>query len=631
MLRKLLLLSLLLPSFAAAQSVRYQSQVIGSRGLPLANQSVAVCTQPAVTTTQPCSPLATLATSAITTSGGANPLTTDSNGNFFFYIAPGTYTIQIYGPQVGTPFVQPDTTLSCNPAVACTITGAITVTTLNSKVYCGPQAGADASIKANAAIAAVIAAGGGTVDCTDLGGVQTISQQINVGNSSSVPVTLLMANNANWGMSAAFSPSSGCGMLVFNNSTVLSQTIGTGQTASISTSSASTSARGVVCTSGILGGTTNSFRIEGLSILNNNGATLSDAAVVINGCKDQSMFRHNNVVNPFGIGLHIGGTAAGAGCNEFTVADNWINGQNGDSTNLTAQPVVVTATASNTVFSLRWFGGSIVEPGKGQNAISFSCGVTFFCQDDNFYGVHMESTISSGDTTPLVQMTGSGGINWYGGSLLMSFPGTAYCFQLSGAAASFRAAGVECGSPSKLINNTVTGIAYGNASGQPFIDYFSDGANSYLGGLGFSEGSAPTNLQAGVDTCYGDSPTHMVKCSLNNGPFRQVVFDTATQTLTNKTLNVPFSNGTALQFFNTTTTCTTAASVGATCTTAAITLPVAEADTAYRVACTGKGITNVPTVIATTNSSATQFTLTIAALTAAAASFTSYDCTVGHN
>ena len=105
----------------------------------------------------------------------------------------------------------------------------------------------------------------------------------------------------------------------------------------------------------------------------------------------------------------------------------------------------------------------------------------------------------------------------------------------------------------------------------------------------------------------------------------------ATQPLTNKTLNVPLTSGTGLQIFNTTTTCTTAASVGATCTTAAITLPVAEADTAYRVVCTGKGLTAVPVVIATTNSSATQFTITIAALTAVAASFASYDCLVGHN
>lgn len=139
-MRKLLLISLLLwvPS-AYAQSVRYQSQVIGSRGLPLANQNVAVCTQPANTSTQPCSPLATLATSTSTTSGGANPLTTDINGNFFFYAAPGTYTIQIYGPQIVTPFVQPDTLVGA--------TGVGTFTSINKIVSVDQQAGATADVQ----------------------------------------------------------------------------------------------------------------------------------------------------------------------------------------------------------------------------------------------------------------------------------------------------------------------------------------------------------------------------------------------------------------------------------------------------------------------------------------------------
>lgn len=129
MRRLLLLASLLLWAHSAcAQSVRYQSQVIGSRGLSLANQNVAVCSQPANTSTQPCSPLATLATSTSTTSGGANPLTTDVNGNFFFYAAPGRYTVQIYGPQVSTAFVQPDTVLACDPTGACTSTGSVVLT-----------------------------------------------------------------------------------------------------------------------------------------------------------------------------------------------------------------------------------------------------------------------------------------------------------------------------------------------------------------------------------------------------------------------------------------------------------------------------------------------------------------------
>lgn len=111
------------PMLASAQDVsaRYQGQLIGSRGLPLGNQSVAVCTQPANTTTQPCSPLATLATSTSTTSGGTNPLTTDVNGNFFFYAVPGKYTVQAYGPQVSGQFVQPDTLLlASGPVISST-------------------------------------------------------------------------------------------------------------------------------------------------------------------------------------------------------------------------------------------------------------------------------------------------------------------------------------------------------------------------------------------------------------------------------------------------------------------------------------------------------------------------------
>lgn len=95
---------------------------------------------------------------------------------------------------------------------------------------------------------------------------------------------------------------------------------------------------------------------------------------------------------------------------------------------------------------------------------------------------------------------------------------------------------------------------------------------------------------------------------------------------------VAIVNSTGLQIFNVAAgagTCPTAASVGAICTTAAITLPVAEPDTAYRVACTGLAPTNVP-IVQTYTKSNTTFTITIAALTAAAATFTSYDCVVHH-
>jgi hypothetical protein len=106
-LRKLILLaSLLLPSVASAQYVRYDGFILGNRG-PLGGQSVAVCAQPAVTTTQPCSPLASLYQSSAGTAL-PNPTASDSYGNFHFYVSPGVYTVQIYGPQVYTPYVLAD-------------------------------------------------------------------------------------------------------------------------------------------------------------------------------------------------------------------------------------------------------------------------------------------------------------------------------------------------------------------------------------------------------------------------------------------------------------------------------------------------------------------------------------------
>jgi hypothetical protein len=90
------------------------------------------------------------------------------------------------------------------------------------------------------------------------------------------------------------------------------------------------------------------------------------------------------------------------------------------------------------------------------------------------------------------------------------------------------------------------------------------------------------------------------------------------------------TNNTGLQLFNTTTTCTTAATINTPCTTAAITLPVGYADTNYRVSCTGLSPTQFPQIQTVTKSNAT-FTITLNNLTAAAASYTSFDCSVGHN
>jgi hypothetical protein len=92
-------------------------------------------------------------------------------------------------------------------------------------------------------------------------------------------------------------------------------------------------------------------------------------------------------------------------------------------------------------------------------------------------------------------------------------------------------------------------------------------------------------------------------------------------------------NGTGLQLFTVTPgagTCPTVASIGALCTTGNITLPVAYSDTNYRLSCTVLSPTNVA-IVETYTKSNTTFTVTIAALTAAAANFGSFDCMAVHN
>jgi hypothetical protein len=124
-----LVASCFVPSASAQTLVRYDNILLNARGGPVPFASVAVCTQPAVTTTRPCSPLAT----AYSDSGGltpANPMLTDASGNYHFYIAPsacgiGTAgcTIQWYGTGVVSNFT-PDVTIgTAGSGTATNLTG----------------------------------------------------------------------------------------------------------------------------------------------------------------------------------------------------------------------------------------------------------------------------------------------------------------------------------------------------------------------------------------------------------------------------------------------------------------------------------------------------------------------------
>lgn len=603
MRRLLLLASLLLwvPS-AYAQSVRYQSQVIGSRGLPLANQNVAVCTQPANTSTQPCSPLATLATSTSTTSGGTNPLTTDINGNFFFYAASGTYTIQIYGPQISTPFVQPDTNVGATgPASFTTITvsgpatftGAVNSNNLAAGNVANKYATASAyryvdgvgsdsndGLSPGTAFATpqkcltvVTGLGGGTCDARTLYTL-SYSTEIDVGNhASQPPTTLLVPPYGTWTCTAT----SGNCLKVFNLSSVHGESAGQGIQFAITAGPTATvtdvcGTDGTVVGGGYVG-------ISGIDCTAQSGTTVSGAVWNIQDLVDVSKITDvvavTSASNSKALWAH--GLCCGTHLDRVKGIANAATG---------SVPCTIGSLTDNN-------SGADIGPisctnsGSGKSAIALvqsSGGNT----GSKIHDVYAEMNVAGDTTSPVIAVTNSSGN--------VDVIDTVHFGSDAAGGASTRCIVDIALNSSVIIRN----IQESNAT---------CAINDHNTGRGI--------INPGANTVITDYSTENPCCGLSGYLSKPSIFG--------------LTNNTGLQLFNTTTTCTTGASVGATCTTANITLPVAEADTSYRVACTGKGLTNVPVVIATTNASATQFTITIAALTAAAASFTSYDCVAGHN
>jgi hypothetical protein len=116
--------------------------------------------------------------------------------------------------------------------------------------------------------------------------------------------------------------------------------------------------------------------------------------------------------------------------------------------------------------------------------------------------------------------------------------------------------------------NTVTGLAF-----------FQNTISEWRVGM-------PANLS---DFCFGVNDT-LTTCPVRfsaSAPNNSLNLNSSGQLAGLSVASI--TNGPGLQIFNTSTTCSTGASVGATCTTANITLPVTEPDTNYRMWCTGRG------------------------------------------
>ena len=75
-----------------------------------------------------------------------------------------------------------------------------------------------------------------------------------------------------------------------------------------------------------------------------------------------------------------------------------------------------------------------------------------------------------------------------------------------------------------MVQNATTGINYLDISSGA-IQYYTESVNNFFAALALSENTAPFTAGTGLDSCYGDSTEHALKCSYNNGPFQPVTLN----------------------------------------------------------------------------------------------------------
>lgn len=114
---------------ALAQGVHYNDVARTADNRPLSNGAVAVCVANPSSpgnVGEPCQPLAAIYADPALATPAANPLLADTNGNFSFWAAPGTYFVEFYSPgKAIVPFTE-TITLGCVPnstATGCGSTG----------------------------------------------------------------------------------------------------------------------------------------------------------------------------------------------------------------------------------------------------------------------------------------------------------------------------------------------------------------------------------------------------------------------------------------------------------------------------------------------------------------------------
>jgi hypothetical protein len=296
-------------------------------------------------------------------------------------------------------------------AFVCLSSGTWGQTSGSDVYYATNYSGADASIKINACIAAVISAGGGVCDASGLRGTQKMSQEIHLGNSASVAahigVTLLLPDTATWLWH--LTDGSSCGIYQYSSTSLLGHQPAGGGNRMVLAASSGSQMDSIYCTDAPSTGA-NYVRAEGFAVWNNqSGSTFANGVVHVRDAVDQSRFVGIFAQNYYGDVWHVESACCGATFDDIQGTSNGTQSLSNSSDGgipLTLGPGKVDGVSfHNSGFNAPGIGHPDIMM-KGESAVM---GVSF-------YNTYMEGNGTVDGTTPMVYIGPYvGPVHFFGG------------------------------------------------------------------------------------------------------------------------------------------------------------------------------------------------------------------------
>jgi hypothetical protein len=270
------------------------------------------------------------------------------------------------------------------------------------------------------AISAAIVATISTVDargCPNL----PITAEIDVGNSSFYPITLLVPTYGSWAIGNL--GGSSCGIKVFSKSSVLGDApAGTAAFSLIPNAEATLYA--ALCTDPSPASGASYVHITGVSAGNPNAATMTRGMISLDHLFDSSETDRLMAYNFFGNGIVF---------NDFCCGTIFKNSVSNGYGNAGAIPVVIGGgtTTGGTIMAGAFYGLSAVHQGTGVSAlyVNYNSGVAII----NSVQVHqlmLEWMAGADLTTPYVTITGAYGVTFDGVGVNSGPSGTNYAFSI---------------------------------------------------------------------------------------------------------------------------------------------------------------------------------------------------------